>query len=349
LGSPSGDSRRWVRRRPVRTAFRKVLLAAALVRVVEEIALASLGLALVGFALYTLVYPSGVVLFEALVWSIEAMAFTGISLAMRVASSRAVFYRARYEIFRLEALAVVLLSATGMVVTILVILRSLRGPHRPSPPLLGLYPLLSAAASYGLDSLLHRRASSYAIRLVSLKAVSSKLRYDVLFEVAGGAGILASNALHSGAVEAATLVVVGSYVIYGLALIAAEHMLYLVGPGPHHRRVELRARIRNEARRLGLRVAKSRIEVYGTFAEAEVWIPLDPFSTLSEAHRRARELARHLIHSVPELLRVVVVPIPSQAQPRRGRRYRRREKSPASPQRGPEGEPSTSRGRARSR
>ncbi|MEB2835926.1 MAG: cobalt transporter [Desulfurococcales archaeon] len=325
--------------------YRKVLLAASLARAVEEIALASLGMAALGFALYALVYPSGIVLFEALVWSIEAMAFAGVSLAFRVASSRALFYRARYEVFRLEALAVVILSAVGLGVTLLVMARSLLGGREAStPPLLGLYPLAGALVSYGLDSLLERRAGGHALRLVSLAAVSSKLRYDVVFEVAGGAGLLAAGLLREPLIEEATLLAVGAYVAYGLAAMAVEHMLYLIGPGPRHRRLELRAKIRRAARSMGLRVSKMRVEVYGTFAEAEVWIPLRPDATLAEANRAARELARRLVHSIPELLRVVVIPLPhqprGQPRPRGHQRYRRRKPR----QHGGQGEPGAAQG-----
>ncbi len=297
----------------------------------EEVALASTALAVVGFLLYVMVYPSGIVLFEALVWSIEAMAFAGISLALKVASSRTIAYRARYEIFRVEALAVILLSTIGIIVTIVVIARDLLEPgaRGSTPPLLAAYPLGSAVASYALEGLLESRARGAVLRLVSLHAVASKLRYDVVFEVAGGAGIVLSSILHSGIVESAFLIAVGAYVVYGLLAIAWEHMLYLVGPGPKYRRLSIKERIHAEARRLGLRVARSRVEVYGTFAEAEVWTPLSPKTTLEEAHRRARELARHLIHEIPELLRVIVIPIP--LQPRdtsgreglRGRRHQR--------------------------
>jgi len=335
-----------------RIAVRKILKAREAIRSVVMASIVSLALSMFGLLTYTLIVRSDVVLMEAFVWLIEALSFGGLAIAFKIAASRTVTYRARYEILRLESLAALIVSIIAMIVTGSIAYDAVVSPHgEPTPAIVSLYPLLSAAASYGLDTLLYRRASGYTLRLVSLRAVSSKLRYDVLFEIAGGAGILASNALHTGVIEALTLVVVGSYVIYGLALIAAEHMLYLVGPGPHYRRLELRVRIRDEARRLGLRVARSRVEVYGTFAEAEVWIPLDPASPLSEAHKRARELARHLVHTIPELLRVVVVPIPSQTTPSGGKRYtRKREEKPGGTQGKPRGggEPSTSGGRARS-
>ncbi len=291
--------------------YRKVLQAVEAARAVVEVAVASTVFAIVGFLLYTLVYPSGVVLFEALVWSIEAMAFTGVWLALRVAASRTAFYKARYEILRAEALAVIILSLIGLAATAAIVYKTFSGSHEPTPVWLASYPLASAAASYVLEHMLEARMGSLGFRLVSVRAVSSKLRYDVIVEVAGGLAIIASNLLHSSLAEQALIGAVAVYVAYGLLGLLYEHLLYLIGPGPRERRLQIRRLIEREAARLGFHVARMRIEVYGTFAEAEVWVEMHPYMRLHSANRRSQELARHLVRVIPDLLRVVVIPVPA--------------------------------------
>ena len=322
----SVEARERTRYRREWAAYRKVLRAASAARALLTVAVASALLAFLGFALYLLVYPSGIVLFEALVWSIEAMTFLGVWLALRVAASRAAFYKARYEIFRVEALMVTVLSLIGLAVSGVIVYKAVSGGHEPTPVVLSLYPLGSAAASYVLESMLHRRLGSLEFKIVSIHAVASKLRYDVFIEAAGGVAIIASNLLHEPLVESLLVAGVAVYVSYGLLLLAYEHLLYLVGPGPAGRRRMVRERILREATKLGVRVVRLRVEVYGTFSEAEVWIAMDPGMRLGEAHRVAQELARHLVHRVPDLLRVLVIPVPGARRrraPRGHARYRR--------------------------
>jgi len=301
--------------RPRTTVYRKVLLAAEGARGILEVAVASTVMALAGFLLYLLVYPSGVILFEALVWSIEAMAFTAVALALRVAGSRALFYRARYEIFRVEALAVSVLSALGILVTLAIVWKAASGQEEPTPMVLAAYPLGSALASLVLERRLWGRVEALSVRLVSIRAVASKLRYDVAVEAAGGVAIIVSNLYHQPLAETLILLVVGAYVLAGLGQLLYEHLLYLVGPGPGERRREIAAMIRRIAARRGVRPAKVRVEVYGTFAEAEVWITLPPTTRLSHAHKASLSLARALVREIPDLLRVIVIPLPARRHP----------------------------------
>ena len=317
---------RWVR--PATTVYRKVLLAAEGARAIVEVAVASTVMALAGFLLYFLVYPSGVILFEALVWSIEAMAFTAVALALKVAGSRTLFYRARYEVFRVEALAISVLSALGLAVTVWIIWKAVAGQKGSTPLPLAVYPLGSALASYVLEHRLLRRVEALSLRLVSIRAVASKLKYDVAVEAAGGVAIIVSNLYHQPLAETGIIVVVGLYVFYGLSMLLYEHLLYLVGPGPRERRAELRAWIKRIAARHGYKVARQRVEVYGTFAEAEVWVEMPPATRLYSAHRASLELARALVHEIPDLLRVVVVPVPERRPAKRRTRHRRYQKKP---------------------
>ena len=293
-------------------------------RSIYGVAVVSLALAFAGYFLYYLVYPSSVVMFEALVWSIEAIAFTSVAYALHIASARTVSRRERYEVLRAESLASLAVAIVGIIVSVFYMYKAVVNREaRPTPWWLGLYPLASAVVSFHLERLLHSRAHSLEVRLVAVRAITSKLRYDVLVETLGGLAIILSYLVKEPLVETVAVVIVSPYVFYGMASLALEHLEYLVGPGPSRERRRIGQAIRRIALSRGVRVVKARVESYGTFAEAEIWVEMPGDLPLLEAHERARSLARELIHSIPDLLRVVVVPVPSQKVSRR-RSYSRR-------------------------
>jgi len=257
------------------------------------------------------------VLFEALVWLVEALSFMGIALSMKIAGSRMMLYRARYEFFRVEALASVVVGLVSVVMVFLVVFKSIVGVREPTPSVLALYPIGSGLVSYVLESYLKRRLRKVSFKLASIHVVMSKLRYDVLVEIGGGIAILAANFLGNVLAEKIPLLAIGAYVVHGLVAIIYDNALYLLGPGPYKHMVEVRRRIARAARRLGYSVRRVRVTLYGSFAEAEVWVELGGEQALKEAHRRALHLARRLIHEVPELLRVLVVTVPSRPRPKR--------------------------------
>ncbi len=311
--------KRWVSRRHKRgPVVRKILKAVEAVRIVYRVALASVAMSVAGILLYTLYYPSDIVLFEAFVWLIEAVSFAGIAVAFKIASSRTLLYKSRYEVLRVEALASAAIGVIGIIVVGMIIAKSLSGGKGATPIILSLYPLGSAVASYILENMLHKKLHRLEVKLVSIHVISSKLRYDVIVEAAGGIAIILSNLLHNPLVETLLIVSIGVYVLYGLAGITYANILYLIGPGPSGRREEIKTRITRELRTRGYKARNIRVEVYGTFSEAEVWIEQDAEKTLARAHREALTIARALVHNVPELLRVVVISVPA-----RRKTYRR--------------------------
>ncbi len=303
---------RWATRRHRRgPVVRKILKAAEAVRAVYWVASISVALSIAGMILYTLYYPSDIVLFEAFVWLIEAVSFAGVAVAFKIAGSRALFYRARYEVLRVEALASATIGVIGAIVTIVIMAKALGGKHGTTPIILASYPLGSAIASYMLERFLHKRLHGLEVKLVSLNVISSKLRYDVAIELAGGVAIIISNILHNPLAETLLILSIGVYVLYGLSGIVYANLLYLIGPGPSRHRKEIRSRILRELKLKGVKARNVRVEVYGTFSEAEVWIELDSDTPLSKAHREALNVAKMLVHNIPELLRVVVISVPA--------------------------------------
>ena len=307
---------------------RKILLASKATNRVFHVAVASSILAIVGFALYRYSYPSSIVLFEAFVWLIEAVSFMGIALSMKVASSKMLAYRARYEFLRIEALASIVIGFVSLVIVFLIVFKTIVGVGEPTPPALALYPIGSGLASYILEAYLKQRLRRIRLKLASVHVVMSKLRYDVLVEIGGGVAILAANVFENVLLEKIPLLAIGAYVAHGLVGVIYNNTLYLIGPGPYGHMDEIRRKIVRETRRHGYSVRRVRVELYGTFAEAEVWIELSGEQALREAHKKALYLARRLVHEVPELLRVLVVTVPTAPGPRRKpvRAYKSQEK-----------------------
>ncbi|GAB6148490.1 cation transporter [Stetteria hydrogenophila] len=275
------------------------------------VSLVSTLLAVVGFLVYVAVFPSHVVLVEAFIWLVEGISFFSLAIAFHIASSRATMYRARFEIFRIEVLSTLFLSIIAASIVILVVAESLHGGKGSTPIILSLYPLASALASYLLERFLHKSMHYYEVRLVSVRTVASKLSLDIVFELAGGLSIIASNVFHNAAIETAVVLLVGVYTLYGLSSIFLESIYYLIGVGPKGE-VE---RIKDKMRQLlegdpDFKPRSFRVEMYGTFGEAEVWIEAPPHITLAEASFRSTEIARKLVSSIPELLRALVIMVP---------------------------------------
>lgn len=322
-GDQAGAPDRWRRKESRGYAVRKILKAASALKAVLVAATISGVMAALGIALYLMVFPSDVVLVEAFVWLIEAISFSSLAVAFYIAASRTIRQRERFEILRVEALTVLHVAVAGLAVTGFVVAKSLFTQGKEVTPLpLSLYPLLSALISYVMEKVLHSQLHRLEVRLVSVRFVAEKLKLDVALEAAGGLAIIASNLTGSRLFEIALVVSVGLYVIYSLGSIAIHNLLYLVGPGPRSERERVRRSIVTVVEGLGYKVKGVRVESYGTFAEAEVWVEYPRTATLIEAYREARSIARELVHNVPELLRSVVVMVPSRV--RTVKRYKRK-------------------------
>lgn len=298
-------------------AVRKIMKSRRAIRELYVTSVLSAVLAVLGFLIYLIVYPSEVVLVEAFIWLIESFSFFGLAVAFHIASSRATMYRARFEVFRVEALASLFLSFIAAAVVLFVVVNSVKGNKASTPIILSLYPLGSAAVSYLLELFLHKSMHYYEVRLASVRTVASKLSLDVVFEVAGGASIIASNLLHNPVIETIIVVIVGAYTLYGLSGIFYESLAYLVGAGPKSEIQRIKTQIEEALKhheRFKLRGLK--IELYGTFGEAEVWLDAPSGMTLAEASRESVALARKLVSSIPELLRALVIMVPGDGEPR---------------------------------
>ena len=301
-------------------AVRKVLRARRALRTLYTVVAVSTAMSAIGIIIYLAIYPSSIVLMEAFVWLIEALSFLGLMIAFRIASSKALAYRARYEFLRLEALASLGIALTGIVLTEIVVYRSVwSGGKHVTPMVLALYPLSSSLVSF----ILERRTSStlrrIGARLVAVSTVAKKLALDVAMEAAGGVSIIASNILGTGIIEVAAVVATSVYVVYGLIGIAYESVLYLLGVGPSSVISHTRRSVERIVRRaVGRRPTRLRVETFGTFSEVEVWVEAPPYISLETAYRRSMMIAREIVKQVPEVIRAIVILTPwSQVQHRR--------------------------------
>lgn len=316
-----------------RLAVRKILTATGVLRSAYIVATVSLVLSLVGLLLY-LHEPSDVILMESFVWLIEAMSFGGLALAFKVAASRTVVYRARYEILRLESLAVLIAAIIAVFVSLLVALRNLTSSHaEPTPGVLALYPLLSGVTSYLLERFSIRSLRRVGLDIVAVRMIAEKLKLDIVFEIGGGIAIVMSNLLGTVLPERLAAIAMGAYVVYGLLGIAREAAMHLIGVVSRNAYHSMAMKVEDTLRRASRyqRIRRLRVESYGTFREVEVWIEAPPGMTLGAAYRESMRIARQLVHEIPELLRALVVLVPER-QPQRSqreKRYARRSRLPA--------------------
>lgn len=308
-----------------RIAVRKILTATAALRSAYTVSLASLLLSAAGLALYTW-RPSGVVLMESFVWLVEAMSFGGLALAFKVAASRTIVYRARYEILRIESLAVLLAALASLAVSLAAATRNLfHDSSGPTPLLLAAYPLASGAASYLLERLSLRSLDRAGIDMVAVRMIAKKLGLDTVFEVSGGLAVVASNMIGTVLPEKAAVAAMSVYVAYSLLGAAREAAMHLVGVVPRSEYLSTFSKVEAVLRRYSRhqRIRRLRVESYGTFREVELWLEAPPDMTLGEAHREAMRIARLLVHEIPEILRALVVLVPERGReaprsPRRG-------------------------------
>ena len=310
-------------------AVRKIMKSRKAIRDLYITSVLSTALAVLGFLIYVLVFPSDVILVEAFVWLIEGFSFFGLAIAFHIASSRATMYRSRFEILRIEALSTLFLSLMAVMVLLFVVGRSVKGGKTSTPIILSLYPLASALVSYLLERFLHKSMHYYEVRLASVRTVASKLSLDVVFEVAGGLSIITSNLFHNPGIETAIVLLVGAYTLYGLSGIFYESLAYLIGLGPRSEINRIKEQIEQllgKSDRFKLRSLK--VEMYGTFGEAEVWVEAPPHLSLAEASRESVVIARKLVSSIPELLRALVIMVPSINGSRRTKSLRREKKLP---------------------
>ncbi len=293
-------------------AVRKILKARRQVRTLDIIVATSFALAFVGIGLYVFVYSSDVILMEAFVWLSEALSFLGLMFAFHIAASRALSYRARYEFLRLESLSTLFASVIAMGMTGLVVYKAVAvWDVKPTPIALAAYPLVSAATSFALERRLSKAFENVELRLVSIRAVARKLGLDVLFEAAGGVAIIASNVLHNIVAEKVIVLATAAYVYYGLAGLAYEATMYLLGVGPPAAVRRTRRDVERVVRRFfGRPPALMRVETFGSFSEVEVWIEASPSISLENAYRISMDVAREIVRRVPEVIRAIVLVVP---------------------------------------
>lgn len=324
-GAGGGDRRevRFRRRRGVSIARRKILKATQVLRYLYLVAIVSSVMSALGIGLYLFIARSNVVLVEAFVWLVEAISFAGLAVAFKIAASRTLYYRARFEILRLESLASLHLALVGLAVTLFIAYKAVVGGGKdgPTPIILSLYPLGSAVISYFLSRMLHEKLRKLEVQIVTIRVVEEKLKFDVILEAAGGLAIIASNMIQQPIIETGIVVIVALYVLYGLGGLAYHNLMYIIGPGPSSERERVSRQIRVVLEREGYKARMIRVESYGTFSEAEVWIEYPSNASLGRAYHESASIARKLVRGVPELLRALIIMVPVRS--RMVTRYRR--------------------------
>ncbi len=296
-------------------AVRKVLRVTRELHFVNVIVTVSLALAILGFLLYAFYTSSSVVLMEGFVWLVEALSFFSLMIALRIAASRAAFYGARYEIFRVESFAVVLVSLVAAGITSFNIFHTLevlaRNVGVETPIEVSAYLLGSAATSYVMSSRCKKVLEARKVFVLTAKTIEEKLRLDVVFEAGAGMAIILSNVLDMPLIEGVAALAMGFYVLMGVTLIARDAFLNLIGIGSRELVARTRRNVLNVVKNATqFKVRKLLIETFGSFAEIELWLEAPPNMTLSRAHRHAVSVAREIVLRVPEVIRALVIIVP---------------------------------------
>ena len=296
-----------------RLAVRKVLRLARELRFVNYVVLISFILSALGFMLYWLYIPSMVVLMEGFVWLIEALTFMSLLVTFKIAVSRAIFYGARYEIFRAESFAVIIVAMIAGAVTLFNIAHAAWHISRGhlTPIAVSSYLLTSAAISYILSRKTKSILEKRRVLSLTIKTVEEKLGLDVVFEAGAGVAIIASNISFMPIIENVAAIIMGFYVVVGLILIAKDAFLNLIGIGAPKLINKTRQEVFSIIRRTTFfKPRRVRITSLGSFAEAEIWLEARPDLTLNEAYRHSVTIAREVIRRVGRVIRAIVIIIP---------------------------------------
>jgi len=297
-------------------AVRKILRATSTLRFVNIVVVVAFLLALLGLVLYVVYTPTSLVLMESFLWLIEGTTFLGLLLAFKLAASRTVHYGARFEILRIEALAVVLVAILATIVTTSLIYRAtidlIENRGEIAPIEVSTYLIGSAFVSYAMSRATRRVMERRRIRIVTAHTIERKLSLDVVFEAGGGGAIVASNIFRTPLPENIGSIVMGIYVCIGLVLIAKEAIAYLIGVGPKEVVMSTRRDVLRVIKGLGprYRLRKLRIETLGSFSEVELWIEAPPTMSLDAAYKVSVSLAREIVKNVPEVVRALVIMVP---------------------------------------
>jgi len=296
-------------------AVRKVLRIARELHFVSAVVVASFILAALGFVLYLAYTPSSVVLMEGFVWLIEGISFFSLMIVLKIAASRAVFYGSRYEIFRSESFAAILVSIVATIIICLNIVHSvgtlIHGTYEPSLIGASIYLLGSAVLSYIMSSRCRAVLESRKVFILTAKTIEGKLRLDALFESGAGIAIIVSNVFNMPVIENIVAIAMGMYVLWGVITIARDSFLNLIGIGPREHIERTRKNVLTVVRNVTrFRIRKLLIETFGSFAEIELWLEAPPNLTLRQAYRYAVSIAREVVLRVPEAIRALVVIVP---------------------------------------
>lgn len=295
--------------------MRKVLRIARELHFVGTIVVTSFILAAVGFVLYLTYTQSSVVLMEGFVWLIEGISFFSLMIVLKIATSRAAFYGSRYEIFRSESFAAILVSIVATVIIGLNIVYTvetlIHGTYEPSSMDASIYLLGSAVLSYIMSSRCRAILESRKVFILTAKTIEGKLRLDALFESGAGIAIIASNVFEVPIIENTVAIAMGVYVLWGVITIARDSFLNLIGIGPKEHIERTRKNVLTVVKSITrFRVRKLLIETFGSFAEVELWLEAPPNLTLRQAYRYAVSIAREVVLRVPEAIRALVVIVP---------------------------------------
>ena len=294
-------------------AVRKIVKARKTASLLKKVIVVDAIFALAGIVLYITLLRYYVILINALLWILEALMFAGVVVAVQVVTSRTL-YGARYELLRGESLASLFIAVLAVAVTTYFLVEKVAtlirgGTIETSNPASAIYMFAGSVVSAIIWRYCKQLSRRSRAKLIITKTLAKKQLMDAIMDSVLGASVLAAYAAGALILEIAGLLLVAGYVLKGYFSIVREDVTRLIGV---YEPVSIRRKVVYAAKSSGkLRVRKVRLTPMGSFYEAEIWIEAPPTMPLGAAHANAMKVAREVVSKVHEVIRALVIVVPS--------------------------------------
>jgi len=294
-------------------AVRKIVKIRRTLILLKRIVIANFLFSILGVVLFLTVMPYDVILIDSFLWTLEALLFVGVLMTLYVITSKTL-YGARYELLRGESLASLFIALFASILTLYLITNKLstlyqQGVIHSSSMLSTVYMFSGAVVSLIIWRYCIKFMNMPGISLVITNTLAKKQLLDSLVDAMLGISVVIANVLNKPIIEVLGIVLTSIYVLKGYIELIKEDVIRLLGT---HEPIKLKKKIiRIVKLKSGLNVRKVMLTSLGSFYEAEVWVEAPSTMTLIDAYNHALRLAKNVLHEIHEVIRALVILIPS--------------------------------------
>ena len=297
---------------------RKIMKVREAMRTLNVVVLGSLIYGAFGLSLCHFIYFSNLVFLESIIWLMEALAFFGSIITIRLITSKTL-HTSRYELLRTEVLiSLFLMLITAGVAGKLLISAIFHTKVAPTPFWFAFYFFGGALLSYAFYLWIYNYHNFIEIKLLFTKAALEKLKIDSLIEAVAGICVILNT--FSSLIEKTAIILLSSYVLYESLKFAKSLFAYLIGVTDVEE--DVKRNIRKIAERVsGYKIRRLITKSFGSFVETEIWLEAPYGLKLDKAHKIAVKTAKTVIVSIPEVVRALVILIPGEKSGKRKREF----------------------------